>query len=68
VVVAAAVATPAGQQPVPDGVTGPLPAGRTAEDVYRAGCATCHGPNGKGSPRAVVGFDVRASHRLVPAF
>jgi mono/diheme cytochrome c family protein len=52
------IATSAGQQPSPNGVVGPLPAGRTAEDVYRAGCATCHGPDGKGSPRAVVGFDV----------
>jgi mono/diheme cytochrome c family protein len=38
-------------------VSGPLPAGRTGEEVYRAACATCHGPDGTGSARAVVGFD-----------
>jgi mono/diheme cytochrome c family protein len=30
---------------------------RTGEQLYRAACATCHGPDGKGSPRAVVGFE-----------
>ena len=29
-----------------------------AEDVYRAACATCHGPDGHGSPKSIVGFDV----------
>jgi len=28
------------------------------EDIYRAACATCHGADGKGSPRTTVGFDV----------
>ena len=27
-------------------------------EIYRAACATCHAPDGKGSPRATVGFDV----------
>lgn len=31
---------------------------RTGEAVYRAACLTCHGPDGRGSPRSVVGFDV----------
>jgi mono/diheme cytochrome c family protein len=52
------IAASARQQPVPNGVAGPLQAGRSAEDVYRDGCVTCHGPDGKGSPRAVVGFEV----------
>lgn len=31
---------------------------RTGQDVYRAACLTCHGPDGRGSARSVVGFDV----------
>src|SRR4029453_12673147 len=34
-----------------------LPTGSTAEEVYRAACATCHAPDGRGSARTVVGFD-----------
>ena len=37
---------------------GPLPSPRTGEDVYRAACVTCHGPDGRGSQKSVVGFDV----------
>ena len=33
------------------------PLQRTAEELYRAACATCHGSDGKGSPRSVVGFE-----------
>jgi mono/diheme cytochrome c family protein len=29
----------------------------TAGELYRAACATCHGPDGKGSPRSIVGFE-----------
>jgi hypothetical protein len=29
----------------------------TGESIYRAACITCHGPDGAGSPRSVVGFD-----------
>src|SRR5687767_11975192 len=25
--------------------------------LYRAACAACHGPDGRGQPRATVGFD-----------
>jgi mono/diheme cytochrome c family protein len=32
------------------------PVQRTAEELYRSACTTCHGPDGKGSPRSVVGF------------
>lgn len=38
--------------------TGPLPVQPTGEDVYRAACATCHGPDGTGSPKSIVGFAV----------
>jgi mono/diheme cytochrome c family protein len=31
---------------------------RTGGDVYRAACITCHGPDGRGSAKSVVGFDV----------
>jgi hypothetical protein len=31
---------------------------KTAEEVYRSACMTCHGPDGTGSPKSVVGFDV----------
>jgi mono/diheme cytochrome c family protein len=34
------------------------PPNRTGDEVYRAACATCHGPDGKGAARAVVGFAV----------
>ena len=33
------------------------PRTRRGEEVYRAACITCHGPDGTGSPRTVVGFD-----------
>jgi mono/diheme cytochrome c family protein len=33
------------------------PVQRTAEELYRSACTTCHGPDGKGAPRPVVGFD-----------
>jgi hypothetical protein len=30
----------------------------TGESVYRAACAACHGPDGRGAPELTVGFDV----------
>ena len=30
---------------------------RTPENLYRAACITCHGPDGTGAPRSIVGFD-----------
>lgn len=33
-----------------------LPASRTGADIYMAACATCHGRDGAGAPREVVGF------------
>ena len=44
------------QQQTPAAPAGP-PVQRTAEELYRTACATCHGPDGKGSPRSVVGFE-----------
>jgi mono/diheme cytochrome c family protein len=35
-----------------------LPPGYTGKDIFDLACATCHGPDGKGAPRSVVGFDV----------
>jgi mono/diheme cytochrome c family protein len=34
-----------------------LPTPRTGEDIYKAACITCHGPDGTGSSKTVVGFD-----------
>ena len=46
------------QQSAPPGGPGPaLPAVRTGADIYRAACATCHGVDGRGSPKSIVGFD-----------
>ena len=33
-----------------------LPPNATGKDIYQAGCATCHGVDGTGSPRELVGF------------
>ena len=30
---------------------------RSGEEVFRAACAACHGPDGKGAPLSQVGFD-----------
>ncbi len=37
---------------------GALPADATGEQIFVAACATCHAMDGKGSPSAVVGFDL----------
>lgn len=38
--------------------TSALPEHPTGEQIYRAACATCHGPDGKGSPLPTVGFEI----------
>jgi mono/diheme cytochrome c family protein len=30
---------------------------RSGDDIYRAACVSCHGPDGRGAPRSAVGFD-----------
>ena len=36
---------------------GPSAPPRSGEEVFRAACMTCHGPDGRGNPRSHVGFD-----------
>lgn len=31
---------------------------KSGAEIYRSACAACHGPDGKGSPRSAVGFDI----------
>ncbi len=40
----------------PTSLTNALPANATGEQVFGAACATCHAPDGKGSPQAQLGF------------
>ncbi len=42
----------------PTSLANALPAHATGEQIYRLACATCHGIDGKGSPQAVVGFEL----------
>ena len=45
------------RQGVPPGGPGPaLPVPRTGEDIYRAACVTCHGADGRGSPKVHCWF------------
>ncbi|MBV8820141.1 MAG: cytochrome c, partial [Acidobacteriaceae bacterium] len=30
---------------------------RSGKDIYEAGCAGCHGRDGKGAPQSTIGFD-----------
>jgi len=49
----------AGQQSAPATANqsiGGLSPDRTGQDIYRATCVSCHGPDGKGMPRSSVGF------------
>ena len=43
---------PSGPSPVRPAAAAP----RTGAEIYGAACATCHGADGRGSPRSVVGF------------
>jgi len=53
-----AVVVTAAQAPTPGTAPAQAARERTGEELYRAACATCHGPDGKGSPKSVVGFDI----------
>ena len=35
-----------------------FPSDYTGKDIYELACSTCHGLDGRGSPRSVVGFDL----------
>src|SRR5262249_23278729 len=39
---------------------GPAPQ-RSGEQIYRAACMACHGPDGKGQPQSVLGFEPPAT-------
>jgi mono/diheme cytochrome c family protein len=47
---------PSGLPPVASAAPA-LAADATGDEIYRAACLTCHGPDGRGSQRTVVGFD-----------
>jgi mono/diheme cytochrome c family protein len=56
---AASIGVKAAQEPGPvSAVSSVTPVPRTGEQIYRAACITCHGPDGRGNPRSHVGFDV----------
>ena len=33
----------------------------TGEEIYKAGCVACHGPDGRGTPQAIAGFEPPAT-------
>ncbi len=41
--------------------TPPAERPRTGQEIYRAGCMGCHGPDGKGQPQSVLGFEPPAT-------
>jgi mono/diheme cytochrome c family protein len=45
------------RSPVPSSPLAAMAVPETGDDIYRAACATCHGPDGRGAPRATVGFE-----------
>jgi mono/diheme cytochrome c family protein len=47
----------AAQPPAAQAPSNALPPNASGADVYRAACATCHGVDGRGAPKAVLGFD-----------
>ena len=44
--------------PAPATLAAHATAGTSGEEIYRTACVTCHGPDGKGSPRTIVGFEI----------
>ena len=57
-IVALAVGSVHGQGQAPREPVAALGTEEAGHDIYQAACVTCHGPDGKGSPRTTVGFDV----------
>lgn len=59
-VTAAAISLHAAQDPTtpPTSLANALPPDADGEYLFKNNCATCHGPDGRGSPQTVVGFDV----------
>jgi len=41
----------------PTSLANALPPDADGEYIFKNNCATCHGPDGKGSPKSVIGFD-----------
>ncbi len=41
-----------------------VPADATGEQIFAAACAACHGSDGTGLPRSVVGFEIANGHEL----
>ena len=41
----------------PTSLANALPPDADGEYIFKNTCATCHGPDGKGSPKSVIGFD-----------
>lgn len=50
--------SPGAQAARPDAPQAAQVAPTTGADLYKSACAACHGPDGKGQERSVVGFDV----------
>lgn len=50
--------SPALAAQTPSSLEAALPPNATGEQIFVAACATCHGIDGKGSPSAVVGFEL----------
>ncbi len=42
----------------PPATVSAFPSGYTGRDIFELACSTCHGTDGRGSPRSVVGFDL----------
>jgi mono/diheme cytochrome c family protein len=51
-------ATAGAQAPVPPQSA---PTERTGEQIFKAACVSCHGPDGKGQPPSVLGFEPPAT-------
>ena len=57
--IAGGISLHAAQDPTtpPTSLANALPSDADGEYIFRNNCATCHGPDGKGSPQSVIGFD-----------